>query len=283
MLGAPDTGTDSGRGLRLNGGVILDRESWLAATMIELAGTPSAGFDEAAYASAFAGRLAELFFPAEVAVLIPASPGYPVVTAGSSQRAAGLARLESHDTAGPAADCCRARCTMRQRPLTASGTPWPEFAAAARAAGFGSVAALPMNHHDETTGAVTVLAAGDHRIDAAELGLAELLTEAAAIGVLQQRVLARSLRTAQQLQQALDSRVIIEQAKGAVAAWLDITPGRAFELLRGYSRRSGRLLAEVARDVVGGVIRARDLPGPGETARRGAPGRRGAAGRRTPA
>lgn len=252
-----------------------DREAWLASAMIDLAGTPAGEYDEPAYASTFAGRLAELLRPAETLVLFCAGPGYPAVAAGSGGRTAGLVRLAAHGTAGPAADCCRTGRAVRQVPLTAPAAPWPQFAAAARAAGFETVAALPMRHQDETVGAVTVLAARDHPLDAAVLGLAELLAEAAAIGVLQQRALARSLGTARQLQGALDSRVVIEQAKGAVAAWLDITPGAAFELLRGYSRRSGRLLTEVAGDVVRGAIPARDLAGPG-----GKPDRRGTAGQR---
>lgn len=250
-----------------------DREAWLASAMIELAGTPAGEFDEPAYASACARRLAELLRPAEILVLFCVGPGCPAVAAGSSERTAGLARLAAAGVAGPAADCCRTGRATGRAPLTAPAPPWPQFAAAACAAGFESVAALPMRHQDETVGAVTVLSGRGHPLEAAGLSLAELLGEAAAIGVLGQR----SLRTARQLQQALDSRVVIEQAKGAVAAWLGITPGEAFELLRGYSRRSGRLLSAVAGDVVRGVLPARDLASPGKA------GRRGAAGRQAPA
>lgn len=253
--------------------MISDREAWLAATMIELACAPADGVDETEYASTFARRLAELLVPAEIMVLLRADPGYPAVTTGSSERAAGLGRLEAGGT-GPAADCCRTGRAVRQEPLTKPAAQSSLFAAAARAAGFESVAALPMCHQDETIGAVAVLSPDDHPLDVVRLGLATLLAEAAAIGVSQQRALVRSLRTARELQGALDSRVIIEQAKGAAAAWLDITPDTAFGLLRGYSRRSGRLLSEVAGDVVRGAIPARDLAGSGKPAGRGAAGGR---------
>lgn len=243
------------------------RESWLAATMIELADTGAAGTDEAAYARRFAERLAELLSPAEVGLLIPAGDGRPAVATGSSERAAGLARLEASGTAGPCTDCCRTGGAVRQESLAAEKTRWREFAAAARAAGLWIVSALPMRHHDETIGAVGVLSARDHLITAADNSLARTLIEAAAIGIVQQRALRRSLQTTRQLQQALDSRVVIEQAKGAVAAWLGCALDEAFGLLRDYSRASSRRLTDVARDVVHGALPAQDLTANGKAAR----------------
>lgn len=243
-----------------------DRESWLTATMIELADTGTTGMDEAAYARRFAGRLAELLSPAEVSLLIPAD-GCPAVAAGTTERAAGLARLEASGTAGPCSHCYRTESGVRQQSLAAEKTRWPEFAAAARAAGLWIVSALPMRHHDETIGAAGLLSARDHLVSAADASLAQTLIEAAAIGIVQQRALRLSLQTTRQLQHALDSRVVIEQAKGAVAAWLGCTPDDAFDLLRGYSRANSRRLAELAGDVVRGVLPARLLAVSSGTAR----------------
>ena len=114
--------------------VMRDRESWLAATMIELADTGAVEFDEAAHVHGFAGRLAELLSPAEVAVLMTARRGHPAVATGSSERAAGLARLEASGMAGPCTECHRAGSSVRQESLAAATTRWPEFAAAARTA-----------------------------------------------------------------------------------------------------------------------------------------------------
>ena len=247
---------------------MLDREGWLAATMIELAATATAVSDEAAYALGFAKRLAELVGPAEVGLLIPADAGRPAVATGSSERAAGLAGLETRGVAGPCTDCHRTGRVTRNQSLEAAKSWWPTYAAGALAAGFGIVSALPMRHHDASIGALCVLSTSDHPLAATEASLAKPLTEAAAIGVLQQRALQRSLQTSQQLQRALDSRVVIEQAKGAMAAWLDISTDDAFELLRGYSRRNSRLLTEVADEVVRGVIPARDLMVGGKLAHR---------------
>jgi hypothetical protein len=250
--------------------VMRDRESWLAATMIELADTGTAEFDEAAHVHALAGRLAELLSPAEVAVLMPTRPGHPDVATGSSERAVNLARLEASGMAGPCTECLRAGRVVRQESLAAAKTRWPEFAAAARAAGLWIVSSLPMRHHDETVGAVGVLNVHDHPVSAMDASLAGTLIEAATIAIVQQRALRLSLQTTRQLQHALDSRVIIEQAKGALAARLDCAPGQAFDLLRAYSRSNNRRLAEVAGDVVDGQLPAGDLTVTGKAARHGA-------------
>jgi len=244
-----------------------DRESWLTATMIELADTGAIEFDEAAHVHGFAGRLAELLIPAEVAVLMPASPGQPAVATGSSDRAVDLARLEASGTAGPCTECLRAGRAVRQESLSAAKTRWPEFATAARAAGLWIVSSLPMRHHDETIGAVGVLSERDHPVSATDASLAQNLIEAATIALVQQRALRVSLQTTRQLQHALDSRVIIEQAKGAIAARLGCAPARAFDLLRAYSRSNNRRLAEVAGEVVDGQLPTGDLTVTGRAAR----------------
>jgi hypothetical protein len=241
--------------------VITDREGWLAETLVDLVDTPAAGLDEAAYAYGLALRLAELLGPAEVGVLLCAGAGRAAVSAGSSERAAKLAFLEAGGAAGPASEIRRNGGEVRDQACAAAAVRarWPQFADATLAAGFTMVTALPMNCHGETVGAIVLFGGAADEVSSADVGLAGLLAEVAAIMVAKQRELARTVATAGQLQHALDSRVVIEQAKGATAAWLGITTGAAFELLRGYSRHTGRALTEVARDVIRGAVPVADL------------------------
>jgi hypothetical protein len=109
---------------------------------------------------------------------------------------------------------------------------------------------------------ISVLGPGDYRLPDTEAGLARVLARAAAIAISRQREHRDAEQTARQLQGALDSRVVIEQAKGAVAARLGITPEAAFELLRAYSRRATRRLAEVAGEAVRGELPADRLMAP---------------------
>ena len=110
-------------------------------------------------------------------------------------------------------------------------------------------------------GAISVLVAGDRQPADADLRLAEILSHAAAVALMQHRELAGRARTASQLQHALDSRVLIEQAKGAAAARLGITPEEAFGLIRSYARRASLPLADVARQTISGELSVGELFG----------------------
>jgi AmiR/NasT family two-component response regulator len=129
-----------------------------------------------------------------------------------------------------------------------------------------------MRRHAETVGVIGVLTAGQP-LAAADARLARTLAEAATIAILQQRALRGSLAKSEQLQHALDTRVVIEQAKGAVAARLGIRPDAAFELLRAYARRHNRTLTAVARAAIDGELSGVDeLAGDDGATRRGRPG-----------
>lgn len=253
-----------------------DRDVWLNATMIELADTGDAESDETAYITNVAGRLAELLGPAEVSVLLlgptVAAGGGKAAggerAAGSGELAVGLARLEADGTTGPCTSCYRTGRPVRQLPLAAARSRWPEYTAAAAAAGLATCWALPLRRHQETIGAVSVLAASGHVIAAADFRLAQTMTEMATIGLLRQRELRRSQRLAGQLQHALDSRIVIEQAKGAVSARLSVTPDAAFELMRSYARARSRPLLQVAGDVIAGATPAGALVAGGGAGRR---------------
>ncbi len=248
-----------------------DRELWLGATMVELAEALDAEHAEAEYELRLVARLAQLFAPAETALLIADDAGRLTVAAASSERARDLAGQEARSGEGPSASCYPAGPAVLNQAIptrSAPGAPWPRYAAAARTAGFGTVSALPMRRRDQAVGVIVVLGTRDYRLPAAESRLAEVLAKAAAFAISRQREHLDAERTARQLQGALDSRVVIEQAKGAVAARLGITPEAAFDLLRGYARQASRPLAEVAVEAVRGELPAHRLMAP-RTAGRG--------------
>jgi hypothetical protein len=236
-----------------------NRELWLATTLVELADASDTGSDEAGYSRRLAARLAQLLAPAEIGVLIADGAGGLKAAAASSARASRLAALEAEHGKGPAAACYDSGRPVLNERLTAADGQWPWLAAAARTAGFEAISALPMRRHRETVGVISVLSAGGHRLGTAETSLAQLLAEAGAVAILQQRALLRSTQAAKQLSRALDSRVSIEQAKGALAARLGITPEAAFQVLRGFARRHNRLLADVAEATVSGQLTAQEL------------------------
>jgi AmiR/NasT family two-component response regulator len=103
-------------------------------------------------------------------------------------------------------------------------------------------------------------------LDDADAQIVQALADVAAIGLIQERAIRRGGLLAEQLQGALNSRIVIEQAKGAIAQARGLSVDEAFAALRGYARRSNRRLGEVAHAVLTDPTGLPDLsaqePGP---------------------
>lgn len=136
--------------------------------------------------------------------------------------------------------------------LTREVDRWPRFVTAAHRSGFGAVQALPMRLRDEVVGALNLFRATPGPFDPAATLIAQALADVATISLLQQRTTHRSTVLNEQLQTALNSRVLIEQAKGKLAERQNIDMEQAFTALRGYARSHNRRLVDVARAFING-------------------------------
>jgi hypothetical protein len=162
---------------------------------------------------------------------------------------------------GPCVDAFVGRASIAQDDLAVGGDErWPRFAPVAAAAGFASVYAVPLRYRDLTLGAMNLFARRPAALGAADLALGQGLADATSLALTQDRLRASEDLVAQ-LQRALDSRVVIEQAKGMVAEQLEVDVDKAFATIRNAARRSGRPLADVCSDVVGRALSGRDLQG----------------------
>jgi hypothetical protein len=117
-----------------------------------------------------------------------------------------------------------------------AGQRWPRFAAAGQA-GFAAVQALPMRLREQVIGALNLFRATPGAFDPASVRVGQALADVATIGLLHERSMLRSDTLNEQLQTALNSRVIIEQAKGKLAERLGIDMSQAFTLLRDHNQR----------------------------------------------
>lgn len=131
--------------------------------------------------------------------------------------------------------------------LTREADRWPRFVTAAHRSGFGAVQALPMRLRDETVGALNLFHAAAGPFDPVGTLIAQALADVATISLLQQRSSQRSTVLNEQLQTALNSRVLIEQAKGKLSERQNIDMQQAFTALRGYARAHNRRLSDLAR------------------------------------
>jgi GAF domain-containing protein len=110
--------------------------------------------------------------------------------------------------------------------------------------------AVPLRVRTHVIGALNLFRGSDEPFTGTEMEIAQAMAEMAAIGLIQERALRERNLLTEQLQGALNSRVVIEQAKGMLAEYLAVTVDDAFTLLRNYARGFNRKLSEVATDVV---------------------------------
>ncbi|WP_328493412.1 GAF and ANTAR domain-containing protein [Streptomyces sp. NBC_00414] len=227
----------------------MSREQHIARTFVELADTLVEDFDVIGFLQQMTVRCQELLDVTDAAVFLAHGPRLyspaPCDAGPTLQRVLDIACAE-----GPAADAHRTA-----RPVDANGpgdeaARWPEFTAQLRQAGYSRATALPMRLRQETIGSLLLLRSADRPLDADDIALAQTLADAATIGLLHARTIRSQDTVNEQLHTALQSRIIIEQAKGLLAARRDVSLNEAFEIMRRHARRRRLLLSKVARDVI---------------------------------
>jgi GAF domain-containing protein len=134
--------------------------------------------------------------------------------------------------------------------LTQAQDRWPQFTPRALAAGFRSVHAFPLRLRHQVIGALNMFGTEEGDLDPADIRVIQALADIATIGLLQERAVREATILSEQLQGALQSRVSIEQAKGALAQIHGVGVDDAFDLMRRFARNNNRRLSAVARDVV---------------------------------
>jgi GAF domain-containing protein len=143
--------------------------------------------------------------------------------------------------------------------LSSADGRWPAFSRRAVQAGYRSVQALPMRLRGQRLGALNLLRARPGPVPADHVRLGPAFADLATISIVsQRRAEERELLTGQ-LQQALDSRVVIERATGVVAGRTGMDVDQAFGVLRSAARRRSRRLSELAHDVVSGTVQVESL------------------------
>jgi transcriptional regulator with GAF, ATPase, and Fis domain len=219
----------------------------LSGTFVDLADTLVADFDVVDFLHMLADRSVALLGASAAGVVLADPRGELRVAAASSQEAGLMELFQIQNDQGPCLDCFRTGRPVTVADLVGPSQKWPRFAAAAAQAGFRAVEALPMRLRDEVIGALNLFRAAPGALEPADLRIGQALADVATIGLLQERNVRRGEVLAEQLQAALNSRVVIEQAKGKLAERLGLDMDRSFGLLRDYARNSNQRLTDVAR------------------------------------
>jgi transcriptional regulator with GAF, ATPase, and Fis domain len=226
-------------------------EIQLADVFVELADTLVDDFDLIDFLHVLTERCVQLLDVSAAGLLLADGQGTLQVVAASSERTRLLELFQLQTDQGPCVDCFRTGAPVSVANLSATGR-WPRFAAAAAEAGFSAVHALPMRLRDEVIGALNLFDVAPGSLDEGKLRIGQALADVATIGLLQQRAIRRRDVLTEQLQTALNSRVLIEQAKGVLAERLNVPIDDAFTVLRSGARNRNRRLSELAQAIVDG-------------------------------
>jgi transcriptional regulator with GAF, ATPase, and Fis domain len=247
-------------------GRMTSREQRIASTFVELADTLVADFDVIDFLHTLATRSVELLGATAAGIMLADQRGQLQVVASSTEEARLLELYELQNNQGPCLDCYRTGRPVAHADLPAMHAAWPAFTPQLRQHGFHSAQALPMRLRTETIGALNLFRAEPGRLTEADLGIGQAMADVATVGLLQERAIAARELVATQLQGALTSRVVIEQAKGMLAQRAGLSLDQAFQLMRAYARSNNRRLGDVAARILDGSL-GNDLLGRDRRAR----------------
>ncbi len=237
---------------------MLTRERLLG-VVVHIADTLVADFDVLDFLHTLTERCVELLDADAVGLMLADQRGNLQVLASSTEEARMLELFELQHDQGPCLDCYRSGQPISNIDPDEAERRWPAFGAAVRAAGFASVHAIPLRLREEVIGALNLFLVRAGPLAAEDLALGQALADIATISLLQRRMLDEQQVLAEQLQGALNSRVIIEQAKGILAARQDSDMAAAFTALRTHARQTGAHLTTIASQIIDGTLDPAEL------------------------
>lgn len=241
-------------------GDAVTREQALARTFVDLADTLVSGFDVVEFLEMLSLRCVELLDVDAAGVMLDDQRGGLGVVAASDERVHVLELMELQGREGPCLDAFRSGTSV-QAGLSEAQRRWPGFAARAEPFGYRAFSALPLRLRDQTIGALNAFRGVDRPLSTMDMTTGQAFADVATIGLLHERGMRQARVLAEQLQHALSSRVMIEQAKGVLAEQAQLSIDQSFLVLREYARTHRQRLGEVAHALVNGEIRGTDLTG----------------------
>jgi GAF domain-containing protein len=248
-----------------------ERERSVTQAFVSIANSLVDGFDTVELLSGLTADCARLLDVASAGLLLADARGVLHVMAASSERTRNLELFQLQREQGPCLDCYHTGTPVSVDDLSQQTESWPQFAAAATAAGFAAVHALPLRLRDNILGTLGLFGARTGPLSDDDLNLAQALAHVASIALVADTAATDKAAINHQLQTALNSRVVLEQAKGILAQLGDLDMDQSFAVLRRYARDHNERLSDVAQSVVSRAVSGRELLDHASSKRTGLP------------
>ena len=185
----------------------------------------------------------------EAGIVLADGSGVLHVVASTSERTTDVEEEQLGTTEGPCWEAFRQGHLVEIPDISNTSDHWPRFAAASESRGFHAAHAVPLRLRDQNLGSLNLFSEQPGALSDADAALAQALADVATIGIIQQQTITHGVTLSGQLESALESRIVIEQAKGFIAQRHGLPIDGAFAVLRGYARRSHMRLHDVAMQV----------------------------------
>jgi hypothetical protein len=229
------------------------REGQLVEAFVTLADTLVVGYDIVDLLHTLVSHCVPLFDASAAGIILTDNSELEVV-ASTNERSRLVEILQLPSGIGPCVESVVSGHPVSVPDIDASGPTWPRFRTGALEQGFGSMFSVPMRLRTTTIGSLNLFWNRTGGVADTDVATVQALADVATIGILQERALRRSDVAREQLQYALNSRVVIEQAKGVVAYTHSASMDEAFTMIRQHARSHGMPLAEVAGQIVNGNL-----------------------------
>lgn len=227
-----------------------NREQAVTEAFVSLATSLADGLDPVDLLSGLTADCARLLDVASAGLLLADRRGVLHVVAASTEATRALEIFQLQREQGPCLDCYRTGTPVIAADLRETADRWPRFTARATEAGFASVHAVPLRLRDTVLGTLGLFGSRAGALNDDDLRLAQALAYVAAVALVQDKAAADKALINEQLQTALNSRVLVEQAKGVLAQDGNLDMEQSFAVLRGYARDRNQRLSDVARSLV---------------------------------
>jgi GAF domain-containing protein len=228
----------------------LTRDGRLFQTFARLADTLVDDYDVVELLQVLVDTCRDALEMTAAGILLADSRGELDVVASTSDDRSFLELMQLGSDDGPCVECYRTGRRITVPDLADSALPWQLFRASALRQGFRALDALPLRLRDTSIGTLSLLRSSPGEAPTEDIVAAQAFADVATIGILHEKAIRESSILSEQLQGALNSRIVIEQAKGVVAHTRGVPIDEAFTLLREYARAHQMRLGVLAAQVV---------------------------------